>query len=444
MSEFPADVIVIGGGVAGLTAAAELAKQGVRVLLLEARGRLGGRILTTSVGQDGQPLELGPEFVHGGSPALWSLVRAAGIERVPVPEAHWFFEEGKRRRMDDAWEKIDGVMRRIGPEERGSFAAWLQKHREELAHAGRVLAAKYVEGFHAAPAERMSASTLRAAAAAGAEEQFFLDGGYRRVVAVMSERLPAERVQVRLHTPVARVRWTRQQAAVTTGEGTSYRAKAVVVTLPLGVLRAAAGEPGAVEFDPPLPERRQLWEQLEPGHVVRVVLRMHGGAWERSVLPEELREAQGAQFGFLHSDAEEFPVWWSRAPAPVLVGWMGGPPAREMAARSDGEIFRRAVAALAALIRREAADIAGLVADWHLHNWTADPFARGAYSYSTAGLEDAPARLAGPVAGVLFFAGEATADPLHLGTVNGAIATGERVAAEVAGALAGGPAVGRT
>ena len=73
--------------------------------------------------------------------------------------------------------------------------------------------------------------------------------------------------------------------------------------------------------------------------------------------------------------------------------------------------------------------------DWRTHDWAADPLTRGAYSFSIAGLEDAPQRLAKPIAGTLFFAGEATADALDLGTVHGALTSGDRAAREISRVL---------
>ncbi len=76
----------------------------------------------------------------------------------------------------------------------------------------------------------------------------------------------------------------------------------------------------------------------------------------------------------------------------------------------------------------------GRVAAWN-YNWTADPFTRGAYSFATAGFENAPQEFARPIARTIFFAGEATADRLELGTVHGALASGERAAQGILSSL---------
>ena len=73
------EVVVIGAGAAGLAAAAELAHRGKSALVLEARGRIGGRAWTLEVPGLKVPVELGPEFIHGRPEATFSLMRKAGI-----------------------------------------------------------------------------------------------------------------------------------------------------------------------------------------------------------------------------------------------------------------------------------------------------------------------------------------------------------------------------
>jgi monoamine oxidase len=95
------------------------------------------------------------------------------------------------------------------------------------------------------------------------------------------------------------------------------------------------------------------------------------------------------------------------------------------------KIFEQARRTLAKLLDCRETELAKTILDWRTQDWSADPLTRGAYSFSVVGQEDAPKQIARPVAGTLFFAGEATADPLELGTVHGALASGERAAREI-------------
>jgi monoamine oxidase len=218
---------------------------------------------------------------------------------------------------------------------------------------------------------------------------------------------------------------------VSTTDGTSWAARAVVVTVPLGGLPAEPPAPGAITFAPVLREKRALWRSLGYGHALAVVLRFRPGVGRSRLVPGPLRGRDGCPCGFLHTGAEAFSVWWPSPPAPVLTGWTGGPAAQALAACPPQEIHRLSVASLARHWRCPEARIARALAGWHVHNWTLDPFARGAYSFAHARFPRAPEQLAAPVGGVLFFAGEATAAVPELGTVHGAMASGIRVAQEV-------------
>src|SRR5262245_50672901 len=82
------DVVVVGGGAAGLSAAADLVESGFEVALLEARDRLGGRIFTRPSPSLARPLELGAEFIHGPQPGLLALAARAGVRTVELPNVH--------------------------------------------------------------------------------------------------------------------------------------------------------------------------------------------------------------------------------------------------------------------------------------------------------------------------------------------------------------------
>ena len=89
------DVIVIGAGAAGLAAARLLGERGARVDLLEARDRIGGRILTRRREGWPVPIELGAEFVHGRPPETFRIVEAAGLLMDRLPDAHAMIARGR-------------------------------------------------------------------------------------------------------------------------------------------------------------------------------------------------------------------------------------------------------------------------------------------------------------------------------------------------------------
>jgi monoamine oxidase len=153
-----------------------------------------------------------------------------------------------------------------------------------------------------------------------------------------------------------------------------------------------------------------------------VVLQYPRALWE------ELDGGRYRDASFFHSPYSPFPTVWTALPAraPLLVAWSGGPRAVSLSAAARGDIVRRAVMSVDSVFGGRA----GLpVATW-VHNWQRDPYAHGAYAYVTVGGRGARRKLAAPVAGTLYFAGEAT-DETEAGTVAGALRTGIRAAREV-------------
>src|SRR5690606_35648397 len=144
---------------------------------------------------------------------------------------------------------------------------------------------------------------------------------FERVIAALHRELPERRVAIRLGDPVTSVQWNPRRVLVTTLAGARIEARAVIVTLPLGVLQALPPAPGAITFEPELEHKRTLWNRLQFGHALRINLRFGEGLWDDPLIPAALRANEGRDFGFLHAQDGAFPVWWASAPAPVLTGW---------------------------------------------------------------------------------------------------------------------------
>ena len=423
LSAGESDVIIIGAGIAGLGAALRLARAGRRVLVLEARDRAGGRIL--SVPQRGFDVaaELGAEFVHGGNALLRAALREAGMRIERVRRDLWARDGCEWRRQHAYWRDLARLAARIPPRTRISFARFLHGQRR-LASDERARWVAYAEGFNASPAGRLSAETVRLEHGGVDAPQSRPAGGYGTLVESLVARLRAAGGELRLGEAVSALRWRRGAVELRTRRRT-YRAAAAIVTLPLGVLRARA-----VRFAPVLREKEKIVRRLGWGQVARVTLRFDAGFWRSGIVPDELRKRGKPAFGFLSMTESEFPTWWAPSPrAPLLVAWQGGPRTQPVLRRSPGQIVTRALHSLAKGWGCSVQELRQHLRGSWTHNWSRDPFARGAYSYPVAGFEQGPERLARSVAGTLFFAGEATAE--ELGTVHGALASGVRAAEEI-------------
>ncbi len=455
------DVVVIGAGAAGLAAARQLTDAGRRVVVLEARDRIGGRILTHRAPGLATPIELGPEFVHGTPRELWDVIERAPLVAVDAadeqvalagasspPESSDDQAPTAGVERDDAMQSVLGALddwARDPARPDQSFAALLDERFGAPRWArARAESRSYVEGFHAAVSERASVRALaRAEASASADEPAFrLVDGYARVGEWLATGAGAP-LDVRLRAVVRRVRWSTAGAHVdaTTPEGDpmTVEARACVVAIPISLL-AASLETSAdrlVAFDPPLDAKRTAIGDIEMGHVVRIVLRFRSRFWERGV-PAVPHGYDPTTLGFFYAPGAPIPVWWTQRAlrTPLLVAWSGGGRARALLAESTDRRVDIAVASLADTFGIAERAVRDELVSAHQHDWSADPFALGAYSFVRVGGADAPAQLATPLDRVLFFAGEHTVDDGHWGTVHGAMRSGFRAAAQLLAAFA--------
>jgi monoamine oxidase len=306
----------------------------------------------------------------------------------------------------------------------------------------RAQACGYVEGYHAAPAEEASVRMLarNERGASGNDAAWRVVGGYASLLAPLAGAPGAAPLDVRLGSVVHALTRTASGVRLVGRDPSgalAVEARAAIVTVPLGVLSAPGGTEGAIAFDPPLPPaHRDAIARLGMGQVARVVLACDAPFWlEPGAVPAlDVEEGDGAPLSFLHAPDLVVPVWWTPHPvrAPLLTAWGGG--RAEAALHAGGALDEDAVRdALAALLGRGRRDVDARVRGVHAHDWHADPFARGAYSFARPGGADAGAALAEPVDGVLWLAGEHTMSDGTAATVQGAVASGRRAAA---GALA--------
>jgi monoamine oxidase len=428
----PVDIAVIGAGVAGLAAAGELRRQGFQVAVYEARDRIGGRILTHRDSRFPMPLELGAEFIHGEAPLTERLLREAHLSGYDLDGDSWLAEHGHLRRNESFWDEVDRVFDAIGSRKQDlSFADFLARRPggKPLARA-REAARLFVQGFHAADPTELSAFSVAPREAGEPSEEADRVGrtveGYDRLAEWLARDLGDG---LHFGTPVREIAWERGGAELTLEDGSRVRARAAVVTVPLGVLQAPPDEPGGLRFRPDPPKLRRTLDLLAMGPVVRLVLGFRELPWnDRSEL---------CRLRFLQTADETFRVWWTAYPlrVPVLVAWSGGPPAAAVSRRKPEEVEAAALRALATQTGLSRQRIASrLEAVWS-HDWNADPLSRGAYSYARVGGSEAAKILARPVEKTLFFAGEATDEEGRTGTVEGAIGTGLRAAKQVKRAL---------
>jgi len=411
------EVIVIGAGAAGLSCMRELTRAGVRALCLEARGRIGGRIHTLHDAPI--PIELGAEFVHGRPREIFDLAAGAGLEIVEHSGRMLHVIGGHLMEDGEGGPVMDDIKRLGSPGHDRTLRQFLAQsnYSDEEKHE----AIAFAEGFNAARAEELSVASLAKDMHAGDEidgdRTFHIREGYDGLARALFAG------EIRKDSVVARVIWRPGDCHVVLTTGEEFRAAQVVVTVPLGVLEA-----GAIDFDPEPTEILAAVRSLRFGQAYRVTFAFERAFWED--------DPAFAGLGFVISDEPVFPVWWGRLPSrePVLTGWSAGPKADPLLKLTEREVIERALHSLRRILGKPPATVLNA---W-FHDWSEDPFARGAYSWVPAGALPARETLARPVADTLYFAGEHTDLVGYGGTVHGAIASGIRAAEQVIGYLRNG------
>ena len=433
------DVLILGAGAAGLAAGRMLKKAGRSVLLLEARDRPGGRVLTHRDARCPVAIELGAEFIHGEAGTTRRLLDEARLAYYDADGEQWRAQGGRLTRAGKFFERIGKVMKKLEREDPdrpyGEFLA--EKPGGRRLAQDRMLSQRFVQSFHGADVGIISARSLAQQGDPSDDETVEktarLIGGYGQLIDFLARDLTDD---IAYNHVATRLQWEPGKVRVSatgTGRGRTFEADRAIITLPIGVLQAQPGEPGSLQIDPDPPHIRRAIDLLHPGEVLRVALLFRERFWESKHLPGLPKHGSLQDAMFMHTPRGRYTIWWTQHPvrAPLLVAWTGGPPARELMSLGEAGVVEAAVDELA-----QEAGIAPrriteqLLGSW-VHDWTGDVFTRGAYAYARVGGARAPQALAKPVENTLYMAGEAVASKVANGTVEGALSAGEQAAKQI-------------
>ena len=439
------DIIILGAGAAGLSAGVELAQAGLKVTILEARDRIGGRIFTKHDPVCDAPVELGAEFIHGRPAEIWTLLRKHHIRAREAKGEQWCAQEGELCKCD-CFSKVEKILEKLddrGPDQ--SFLEFLQRccpENDPKLQEAKAWARSYVTGFHAADPALISVHSLvkgsRADEKIDGDRPFRMKGGYQTLIEIFRRQLDEADVSIEVNMCAQSVRWDQAEVQVTArdeaNEAFTFTAPQVLITLPLGVLQVDPDDDGALRFVPELPPAKlQTLDQLAMGKVIRLNLRFRERFWENLRPSHSTKSKTLSRMQFLLSHEDWFPTWWTALPEkwPIITGWAPFHCGERLSGQSESLVVEKGLETLGKLLRIGKRELEDLLQASYTHDWQTDPFSRGAYSYVKVGGDRAQSVLAAPLNNNLFFAGEATDVSGHHGTVHGAITTGKRAAGEI-------------
>ena len=409
-----ADVIIIGGGAAGIAAARVLHDAELDTLLLEAKSRLGGRAHTVTF--DGYALDAGCGWLHSAGRNPWTALAEGyglSVDRSPTNwRTQWRdlgFPPRERQAFGEAWERMEQAAHAAldGPDR--PLADFV---RDEQWRPLLDAISGYANG---APLAEVSLHDWAAYEDAASDDNWTVREGYGTLVTRHAAGLP-----VRLGTRVTRIDHRGASLLVETDRGTLKTAR-VIVALPAPALAT-----GAVRFDRPLPAKHDAAADLPLGLADKIFLRVEGPAFPQGAhLTGDPHSARTASYRLA-------PYGW-----PVVEAFIGGDAAEALEREDDRAVFAFATGQLTGL----------LGSAWRFSplartRWRADADIGGSYSHARVGARGQRAVLAASVDDRLFFAGEACSGH-DFSTAHGAYRTGVDAAEAVLASLGRGATAAR-
>jgi monoamine oxidase len=395
-------VLVVGAGISGLTAAQELRKEGFSVLVLEARDRIGGRILTDTSWNT--PIELGASWIHQSqNNPIKELCLKKGIHTqisnyqnaliyneegnvlsAEATKAFWQEKEKFESQMDKhslsskkasartSYKKI--VSSSLESPYKLAAAQWSLRWEYEIENASDAydLSSKY------STAEQLFK---------GSDET--LPFGFSQVIKSLSENL-----HIQLNNIVTKVDYEKKGIHISTSQG-EYFADYALITLPLGVLKAET-----VSFSPPLPkEKRDAIQRLKTGTLAKIFLQFPYRFWPSDVEFFYAISTEG--------NKRIFPLWFNshrKQDIAILQSQVPGSFAKAIEHMPKEEAEKYAMKSLHRIFGKNIPKPCKIM----LTNWSKDPFAEGSFSYVPvdASIDDF-SLVETPVADRLFFGGDA-------------------------------------
>jgi monoamine oxidase len=411
MAKCDTEVVIVGGGAAGIAAARHLAKAAIECLIVEARPRLGGRAYTVT-DASGFALDLGCGWLHSADRNPWAKVAQAQGRTLDTSLPPWAklslpagFPHAEQEEFKNA---LQSFFERVGKVAAGEHDVAASLALEPNGRWNNLISAicTYISG---AEADRVSARDFDAYDDSGVNWR--VREGYGATIAAYGEGLPAV-----FDCPVLQIDHRGKRLKIETAKGVITAGRAIV-TLPTTVLAEKE-----FLFSPALPEKTAAARGLPLGLDDKLFMSL-----------ENAEEFEDGSQSFGRTDRAGTAAYYFRPfGRPMIEAYFGGHCASVLEEGGERAFFDFAVSELTGLF---GSDFARRIKPLCHHSWGADPFARGSYSYAVPGSADCRARLAAPVDDRLFFAGEACSldnfSTAHGGWLTGVAAAEQAITARM-------------
>jgi monoamine oxidase len=439
-------VIVIGAGLAGLSAAYDLHRAGWQVTVLEARDRVGGRVHSIRSFSDGLVAEGGGEFIDKHHTCMLAFAKEFNLPLGVVgswqgQSGDWGAYEGKAGHQNDAniwgfdlgreYEKIWAALANLAKEvpdpahpdsapnakvlDKQTAADWINAQQVQL--LARRAFADHIRSEYTCEPENFSLLDLARNAALYYSGTDFYNVNYRVIGGndLIPRAIAATLPDVRMNAAVTSIHNGVDAVSVTYKQGDSFQtisAAFVILAIPLTTARH-------IEFNPPLPTAHQnLVDQISYGSVTKVLIEYRKRFWK-----------DAGWNGRLSTDQYIVMTWEATSHIDhehgIITAYTGGEPGRKLSALSDGERIKLAVA----VIEKVFPGSSDLIENTATIAWVNEPFTGGSYMAFSPGQVTAHWQTLFAPAGRLFFAGEHAT--IYQGFMEGAVESGQRAAKNI-------------